>query len=204
MEAEHEVKRVLRGALVLVALGALIVPAWAATAEVTVIDNEFRSNKVTVSVGDSVKWSRAGSSSGAHNISQANGIFRSGGVTSGSLNYARTFSAGTFNYFCEIHRYDGMKGVVNVPVSIDAAPSGLAFGVRWATGSTNTGTKFDVEYRVGSGSWKAWKKNTSAAHAVFGGARQPSVTAGKTYGFRVRSQKGDGQSEWSPVKTFRV
>lgn len=198
-------KQVLRGALLALMGISLAFPASAATTSVTIADNRFEPDTIKVTVGDTVKWTRAGSARGSHNVSEENRIFYSGSPTVGDSSYARAFSAGTFRYFCEIHRSDGMKGTVKVPVTIAPAPSGLPFTVRWASGATNTGTKFDVQYRVGSGSWKTWKNNTSATAAAFGKAGRPlSVKPGLSYSFRARSQKGDDESRWSPVKTLET
>ncbi len=200
-------KQVLSGALGALLVVSLVAPVTAATSEVTVSDNRFSPDRVTVRVGDSVEWSRAQASRGSHNIREDNSIFRSGTVTAGAISFARRFSAGTFHYYCEIHgsRRSGMDGLVRVPVTIVTAPSGLAFTVKWATGTTNTGTRFDVQYRVASGAWRNWKSDTAATDAVFGRAGQPlTVKAGTVYSFRARSQKRDAESGWSPVKTLKA
>ena len=88
-----------------------------------------------------------------------------------------------------------------------SAPAGLNFTVKWASSTTQTGNRFDVMYRVGSGPWKTWRNNTSARSMVFGARSQPArVARGKTYSFKVRSGQGTGsiQSGFSPVKVFRA
>jgi hypothetical protein len=108
-----------------------------------------------------------------------------------------------FRYKCDVHGLI-MGGVVNVPVAIGRAPAGLNFGVRWANGRTNTGTRFDVQFRVGSGKWRAWRTNTKTSAGVFGrGGRPVKVANGRRYSFRARSQKKKSESDWSPVKSFR-
>jgi hypothetical protein len=75
--------------------------------------------------------------------------------------------------------------------------------VRWAVSGTNTGGRFDVQYKVGNGNWKNWRQNSSAKEAVFGQDDKPLAPAtGTTYRFRARSQRGDAQSAWSPVKNY--
>jgi len=133
-------------------------------------------------------------------------VFDSGNPGPG-LNFTRKFSAGTFAYRCEEHGDQGMRGTVRVAPQALSAPAGLSFTVRWAATGTNTGNRFDVMYRVGSGAWKTWKNNTSAKSMVFGARSQPvSLARGKSYAFKVRSGEGTGarQSGFSPVKSFRA
>lgn len=179
----------------------------AATTDIGISDNFFDPKKATVKVGAAVNWSRAGRSSQTHNVREDHKLFRSGAPTSGNIDFTRKFSAGTFSYYCEVHgsRSAGMRGLVRVPVTIGAAPASLPFTVKWATAATNTGSKFDVQYRVGSGAWKTWKSDVSGGKATFGqGAAPVSVKADKSYSFRARSKKGDAASKWSPVKSFKA
>jgi plastocyanin len=197
-----------RAVMALVAL-AFLVPGsvGAATRQVVIADNSFTPKRVNVSVGDLVRWARDGGAFGDHNVRQLNRrpLFYSGAPTSNpAFTFRRRFSAGGFPYKCDLHGRQVMGGVVNVPVAIGRAPAGLNFGVRWATGRTNTGTRFDVQFRVGSGKWRAWWTNTKTKAGVFGrGGRPVKVTNAKRYSFRARSQKKRSESKWSPVKSFR-
>ena len=188
------------GALVSLLGAALISPAIAADAEVSVTDNRFTPDVVRVSVGDAVTWN--GSTRAGHNIREDNRIFYSGMQTN-QLDFSVAFSAGTFQYFCETHRRGGMQGRVRVPATVGAAPAGDPFTVRWATTTTETGTRFKVHYRVASGRWLEWKANTRELSAVFGRDAAPiPVVPGTQYGFRVRSIRGENMSLWSPAATF--
>jgi plastocyanin len=174
-----------------------------ATTEVAVDDYVFVPERVRVGVGDAVRWVTAPTSESDHNVRENGGIFRSGTPTT-SLDYTVTFSSGTFRYFCEPHLGWGMVGVVKVPPTAVAAPSGLPFTVRWATAATDSGTRFDVAYRVGSRPWKTWKAKTAALKAVFGKRGAPvAVRAGTRYAFRVRSRGNGAASAWSPAVSFR-
>ena len=168
---------------------------------VAISDNAFTTNDVTIALGGSVRWSRA-SGTGNHNVYQVNGIFTSGAPTTGTIEYVRTFSAGTFNYWCQVHT-TAMQGVVRVKPKVGAAPTGLPFTVTWASAITNTGTLFDVQYKIGSGSWQNWKVDTTSFKGVFGKSGSPvTVVAGTKYTFRVASQSGVATSAWSPTKSF--
>ena len=91
-----------------------------------------------------------------------------------------------------------------MPPQVSSAPAGLAFTVKWAAAGTNTGTSFDVKYRVGSGPFKTWRTNTTAKSLVFGKGGPVAVARGKTYSFQVRSGTGARESLFSPVKPFRA
>nr|MBA2599568.1 hypothetical protein [Actinomycetota bacterium] len=194
----------------------VVIPTYvfaAATVEVKVDDDEFISRTVSTSVGSSVHWSRAAGSdgdhnirqNGDHNIRQNNGIFASGAPTDGPINFTKTFSAGTFAYQCDVHG-SSMSGTVKVKPKISAAPPGRPFTVTWASASTDTGAAFDVRYKVGSGTYRTWKNNTSALKGVFGTGGSPvNVRSGKNYTFQGRSQTSNtAVSGWSPVSSFKA
>lgn len=179
--------------------------ALAGTTDVAVKDNSFSPDAVRVRVGGSVHWTDSNTSA-THNVREDARIFNSG-LPAGDVDYKVSFSAGTFHYYCENHgsKSSGMDGVVKVPVTVTEAPIGTAFTVQWATSATKTGSKFDVQYQVGSGAWKDWKKNATAFKSIFGAKNDPvAALEGKTYSFRARSQKGDNASRWSPVRSFKV
>ncbi len=194
------------GLFLIVALLAAAPPALAATKEVKLNDNYFDPPATRVKVGGKVHWSRAASSSDQHNIAQNNRLFRSGDPTPDEIDFTRVFSAGTFPYLCEFHAGQGMTGTVKVPVKLSAAPARKPFTVTWATRKSNTGARFAVQFRVGTGKWKTWKSKTTAKGDVFGKRGSPvKVKSGKKYSFRALSKKakGRGASNLSPVKSFR-
>jgi len=197
--------RIVRAvALGTVLTGVFATSVSAATTNVTVSDTRrFLPGSVTAAVGGNVHWEADGFDD--HSVTQDAGLFNSGPAAPG-VNFTRTFSAGTFPYHCQQHGDQGMVGVVRVAPRVGAAPTGLPFTVTWATAGSNTGTRYDVQYRVGSGAFRTWKSNTSARSAVFGARSAPvRVARGKSYSFRVVSETSTGaRSVASPVKTFRV
>ena len=55
-----------------------------------------------------------------------------------------------------------MAGRVKVrPIAVTDSASG-EIEVRWASSSTDTGSRFDVRYRVDQRKWKTWKNDTRA------------------------------------------
>lgn len=187
------------------ALGAPFVgaPASAAGREIVVEDNVFTPRRIKVSVGALVTWRGDGGSAG-HNVRQDRKIFYSGEPHNESFAYERRFSSGSFHYYCEIHGFPsgGMDGVVKVPVRV-VKTSATTLKVAWATSSTNTGSRFDVDYRIGSGKWKSWKRGVSKLAASFGVTARPvAVRPGVRYSFRARSLRAGRSSGWSPVRSI--
>lgn len=176
---------------------AIALPASAATTKtVTASGTSFSPRVMRAVAGKTVTWVNEG---GTHNVRSATGMF----VTDASQwPYSRVFSAGTFGYYCEIH--SGMSGKVRIKPTMSHAPDGSPFTVRWATGSTNTGSQFKVQYRVDGGSWKTWRSSTSGVDGVFGqGGAPTTVVSGRSYGFRVKSISGYAASRYSPVRNVR-
>jgi plastocyanin len=180
-------------------------PVAAVTKNVVASDDRtFTPQTISSAVGGSIHWTASGVDD--HSVHQNSNVFDSGNPAPG-LDFTLKFSAGTFPYLCEEHGDRGMRGTVRVAPQTLSAPAGLNFTVKWASAGTDTGTRFDVMYRVGSGAWKTWRNNTSARSMVFGGGAGPvAVARGKSYSFKVRSGQGTGsiQSGFSPVKSFRA
>jgi len=185
-----------------VAAGLLASPGIAATRNVDVNDGRFFSpQNVTSTVGGSVHWTASGIDD--HSVTQNAGLFDTGTPRAG-IDFTRKFSAGTFPYHCEKHGAQGMRGTVKVAPQVLSAPAGLAFTVRWAAAGTQTGSSFDVKYRVGSGPWKTWRNNTTAKSMVFGKGGPVAVARGQSYSFQVRSGSGARESGFSPVAKIRA
>lgn len=201
-----------RFVVVLVALGLLapLGPARGGTAEVAIQDNYFSPDSNRIAVGDSVHWFRAEDSNQPHNVREDGWLFeRPRRPTNGPIDVTFVFSAGTFHYFCETHggpvvgTPGNMDGFIRVPVSLSRSPSGLPFTVRWATDGSQTGTAYDVQFRVGSGQWRTWKKDVTNNKGEFGRDAKPvRVRDGVRYSFRARSQDGPNVSRWSPVASL--
>ncbi|HEY0592254.1 MAG TPA: plastocyanin/azurin family copper-binding protein [Thermoanaerobaculia bacterium] len=100
--------------------------AAAATHDVEVIDNSFAPSLLTISVGDSVRWTNTGNF--PHNVKADNNSFRSGNASSGAWTFTHTFTtAGEFRYFCELHGAPGGIGMSGmIMVQANAEPPGDA------------------------------------------------------------------------------
>jgi plastocyanin len=78
--------------------------------EITMQDNVFNPNEVTVPVNTTVRWRNAGGVE--HNSTGAGGLWASPNLAPGAT-FQRTFSqAGEFDYVCTLHA--GMTGTVRV------------------------------------------------------------------------------------------
>jgi plastocyanin len=188
----------------------LAIPALAfgrATTTITVSDNTFTPKAVTKTVGTGAvhwRWGANGRTAFPHNVRQDDKLFYSGPLTNSKpAGFTVVPSAGGFHYYCELHgtRSGGMAGTVKVRPAI-VNPTASSFGVRWSTGSNDTGNAFDVRYRVDGGDWRVWKNDVKTAQAVFGANAKPvRVRPGHTYDVQARSEKASNpkkRSKWSP------
>lgn len=201
------------GALALSAAGSALAGLPAPT-QVTVEpapgENRYDPSRVELEIrGDAPpsvvewRWGPGGSGSEApHDVDHRGGLFRTNLRKTGT--FARTFSAGTFRYFCSIHAE--MTGVVAAEPVHEVADGARLFRVHWASTESNTGDVYDVRYRVGERRWRTWKTDTRQTSAMFGRRGRPeSVRCGRRYSFQARSQKAGKprrRSAWSPVHTY--
>jgi plastocyanin len=107
-------------------LALAVVPTLGANVDVTSGPGEtFSPKTVTVAQGDSVTWTNA---VGFHNVKFGDGLFtQPSPPDSTAWKVSRTFTAaGTYGYYCEVHRNDGMTGtvVVTAPGSTTTPPPG--------------------------------------------------------------------------------
>lgn len=156
--------------------------------------------------GPSFRWTNGGGTINRHNIRQDDRLFSSGGLTRGPISFAIRASAGSFHYYCALHRAQGMSGRVKVrPIAVPDSLSG-EIQVRWANADTNTGSRFDVRYRVDRRRWKTWKNDTSGFSGFFGRNDRPVNFRPNrhNYKLKVRSERRrvEKRSDWSPALTL--
>lgn len=135
------------GLMLILAAGALQIAveiAQAANFNVTAANSTFEDaggdDQTTINLGDTVTWSF--SDGQPHTVTADGGAFDSGApVTSGTFAFMFS-SAGTFDYYCEVHGAAGglgMSGTITVqlvPTNTPAAPTNTA-----PPGATNTPTR---------------------------------------------------------------
>jgi plastocyanin len=185
----------------------LAVPAFAGTPQPTQIDigdNFFNPKKPATrdfQAGVSFRWSSPGTAS-PHNVRQDDKLFYSGDLSKGPFTFPISASAGSYPYYCELHRDLGMTGVVKVRPVVELDHLQGEVGVQWADAGTHTGSRFDVRYRVDHRRWKVWKNDTTKFEGNFGHNDRPVNfrPSRHTYKVKVRSEKRKVKkhSDWSP------
>jgi plastocyanin len=130
--AAHPIRLALRGAAL--AAGLLVVLALPSAADhgaVTIEDNRFAPSDITITQGDVVTWSYAGSV--AHNITLEDGSYRSRDLASDGSTDTISFqfdATGTFLYHCTYHATcesgqcsgDMWAAVTVQPVAVEPGP----------------------------------------------------------------------------------
>lgn len=155
--------------------------------------------------GPSFRWQSVPGANNLHNVRQDDRLFFSG-PPEDPLNFQINASAGSYHYYCTLHRALGMAGRVKVrPIAVPDSLVG-EIEVRWANANTNTGSRFDVRYRVDQRRWKTWKNDTRAFHAAFGHNDNPvNYNPDRhDYKIKVRSERRrvKKRSDWSPALTL--
>ena len=183
------ITRLVAGALIATGLTAApLPPATAGGPTVSVADMQFTPATLKVGLGATVTWSFPDAI--AHTTTSTQGFWDSG-AKSGGDTFQLTFpSAGSYPYRCTIH--PAMQGTVKLPVSRSGSYA-KGWRLRWAASGGDT---YDVQVRKGSGPWRAFRSDTSAATAAF---HRPG-----TWSVRARTQVGSMTSGWSPAVRVRT
>jgi plastocyanin len=168
-------------------------PTASRASGVTVANMAFGPASVSTTLGGAVTWTFKDAT--AHTTTSDQGFWDSG-TRLGGATYTRTFtSAGTFAYHCKIHPM--MHGTVKVPLAAGGSPS-TGYKLTWATVKGSNGITYDVQTRLGSGTWVSLKKATTGTHAKLNPAK-----SGR-YSVRARTAKGGKRSGWSPTVTVTI
>jgi hypothetical protein len=190
---------------------ALPAAAGAAPRKIDVGDDFFAPRKPPArnfANGPSFRWSDVPGTNNPHNVRQDDRLFRSGNPTTSPINFTINASAGSYHYYCEVHgsRQGGMAGRVKVRPVAEADHLIGEIEVQWADSNTDTGSRFDVRYRVDQRRWKTWKNDTRKFHAAFGHNDNPVNFRPNrhTYKIKVRSERRrvKKHSDWSPPLTL--
>jgi len=92
-------------------LAAFPVLATAATHSVSVVDNRFTPNDITINVGDTVRWTNAAGGA-MHDVTEDNRRWNS--ITATSFTFSHTFnSVEEVLYYCTVHSSDPVPPVAN-------------------------------------------------------------------------------------------
>jgi PKD repeat protein len=176
-------------------LAAFPLLATAETHDVSVVDNRFSPNDITITVGDTVRWTNAAGGA-LHDVTSDDGKF-SPSVTASSFTFSLTFdSVDEILYYCTIHSSPGrdrntrMNGRV-VVVEADPVPPVANFTSSCTDLACNfTDQSTDSDGSIASRSWEfgdgASSSQRNPAHSY--------ATAG-TYSVSLEVTDNDGQSD---------
>jgi len=192
-------------------------PAQPAAAEVGANGNPFTGGlsfsppQVTVQVGDAVRWTNTDAAV-PHTVTEDHGLFQLSGTYGATpanppgfapgTSVERTFSAGTFAYFCSVHPTQ-MKGTVTVPLRVRLGKihhGRYAATITWSDQAPETSQAFDLQEMKGGSAWRTVRDGTSALQARF------VLRKGKRYAFRSRVRRTydpSSASGYSPVATVK-
>jgi plastocyanin len=174
-----------------------VTPARAAT--VIVQDFSFSPHLLKLAQGGSVDWDNGGPHTHTSTQNGSLALWDTGNIPSGTTSSSVTLkAAGSYPYHCSIH--PDMHGVVKVPVKVSpssGSPS-TTFTIT-LTSATQSGFTYDVQKKVGSGSWTNWKTGVTNRRVRFSGSNGH-------YAFRSRLHRtSDGaKSGWSPPKSITI
>jgi len=193
-----------RGLILATLLATLLLaglPSQAATTTVQIADFSFTPATVKVAEGGSVVW-HYDNNGASHHTSTQNGplaLWDTGLLNPGQTSSAVTLkAAGVYPYHCSVHA--SMTGKVSVPILVSptTGTSATTFTIT-LTSALQSGFTYDVQMKVGTGSFTLWKSGVTTRTVTFKGA------AG-TYTFRSRLHKtsGGATSGYSPSKKITI
>ena len=173
-------------------LAAFPLAATAATFDVSVVDNRFTPNDITINVGDTVRWTNA-SGGNPHDVTADDGRFASTTASSWPP-FSQTFnSVEQVRYFCSVHGGpggSGMSGTVNVTEVANQAPN-AAFGSSCTDLDCNfTDQSTDSDGSIASRSWDFGDGASSSAQNP-----AHSYAAAGTFAVKLTVTDNDGDSD---------
>ena len=169
--------------------------AYTATHDVSVRDNFFTPNDLTIEVGDTVRWTNAAGGM-SHDVTEDGGAWNS--VTAPSFTYERTFNtAEEVRYYCTRHSSPGenidtrMNGRLNVIEATQNQPPTAAFSSSCTDLDCNfTDQSTDGDGSIASRSWNFGDGGMSSAQ----NPGHSYATAG-TYNVSLSATDNDGDSD---------
>jgi plastocyanin len=187
---------------VTLALGVAL-PAEAATTTISIVSRTQGFNPATASGAEGTTFAWKNTDSTTHTSTQDGplALWNTGNIAPGVTKSATVGSAGAYPYHCAIH--PTMTGTVKVPIKVGPASGTTAttFTITMATTAATGNFVYDVQERIGSGAWMAFKTGVTAKSVTF------TTSAPGNYSFRsrLRDKTVAGKfSGWSPKKTISV
>ncbi len=131
--------RMLAASALLLAVASVASPGAAADIGVTIEGTAFKPASINIAVGDTVNWTNL--DGGAHTVTSNAGVWESGTVRGSGGTFSRTFdTAGTFEYFCQLHSWMLGTVVVRAPGAPIPTPTRAAANAPPTAASTRAPT----------------------------------------------------------------
>lgn len=190
-------RRLLVAPAVLLLVGLTALPSEAST--VTIADFSFLPSPLKVAQGATVNWHNNDEATHTSTQGFPLSLWNTGYIPSGATSSSVTLRAsGSYPYHCAIH--GGMTSNVKVPIKVlprTGSPS-TTFTITLAS-ATQLGFTYDIQKKVGTGSFAVWKTGVTSRTVTFSGSIG-------TYSFRSRLHRtsNGATSGWSPAKTITI
>jgi PKD repeat protein len=166
----------------------------AVTHNVSIGDNFFSPNNLTIEVGDTVRWTYSGGRN--HDVTADDFSWNS--PTSSSINYSQTFnSAEEVLYHCTVHSTPGqninsrMNGRINVTQAEENNPPTANFGFN----CTDLDCDFTDQSTDGDGTIASWSWNFDGGGSSSTQNPSHSYAAGGTYTVGLTVKDDDGAED---------
>jgi plastocyanin len=193
------------GALLLagtLALGTAL-PAKAATTTISIISRTqgFSPSLISKPEGTTFAWNNTDSIGHTSTQDSPLALWNTSTINGGATKSVTIASAGVYPYHCAIH--PTMTGTVKIPIKVSSTSgtTGTTFTITMATADASGNFVYDVQKRVGSGAWTAFKTGITTKSVTF----KASATGTYSFRSRVRDKAVAGKfSGWSPKKTITV
>ncbi|HYF46869.1 MAG TPA: hypothetical protein VD926_11705 [Acidimicrobiales bacterium] len=170
--------------------------------DVTMLDNRYAPNLMTVGQGQQVELTNFGQED--HDAVDDTGLdlFDTGLLSPPeSATIGPLPGAGTYGYVCTFH--PEMTGRFDVPIRVSdrEVPTGAEVTVHWATTRAPAGLVFDVQRRrPGADRFEPWRTGVGTPATRW----WPATPGRWVLRARVRDAEGGAASAWSPLRAVRV
>jgi plastocyanin len=186
----------LKRVLILAICGIFFFPfsIHAVTHNVSIGDNFFNSNDLTINVGDTVRWSYSGGR--MHDVTADDGSWAS--PTSSSIDFSRTFnSVEEVLYYCTVHSSPGanintrMNGRINVIQADENQPPSANFSF----GCTGLDCDFTDQSSDSDGTIASWSWNFDDGGTSSAQNPSHSYTTAGSYTVSLTATDNDGAED---------
>lgn len=170
------------------------IPLHAVTHEVSIGDNFFSPNDLTITVGDTVRWTYDGSR--MHDATADDGSWRS--PTSSSIDFSRTFnSVEEVLYYCTVHSSPGrdISSNMNGRINVVAAEENQAPTANFDFNCTDLDCDFTDQSTDSDGTIASWSWNFDDGGSSSTQNPSHSFASAGTYSVTLTATDNDGADD---------